>query len=427
MKLFHRLCVLAIVALLGDCARALNAPGSVDGRASEGVVDAGTVPFLRELPADGGVAAAGQKKVIYLGWVYPTTQYFKAHVPSLDKLPIDGSAIDVLINRAKGWSPGNTLGRNILSETRYDMNGPSFVAAAAEMAESRPTRFKYNFFHVSTGYDFQDPKRTFSWFDDNRWATASNNWTVLANIAYQAGSRGFIVDVEAYSDVIRVFNLAAQRTADVARGVVKDDAAYKAMAKQRGVDLMQTIVKVFPNPEFLLCWGETAALKNKGKDKYTGMDWNKWADNFSLLPAFLEGMRMAATKGNGTHFIDGYEFSYYYEAAIDFDAGLQDIRNAVKTSGLITSPALYDEFVRAGFGIYLDYPIIGSKLPTWDPKNRHNSAAQIETLLRAALAKADQYTWLYSEAAVFFEPKATIESEYLNAIWKAKGETPPAP
>ncbi len=356
----------------------------------------------------------GQKKVVYLGWTYPTTQYFKAHVDELDGLPLDGSAIDVLINRAKGQSPENTLGRNLFSETRYSMNDANFVAAATDMADATPTRFKYNFFQIATGYEFEDPQGRFSWFDDNRFATIANNWMILANIAYRSKARGFIVDFESYSPKIDFFSLAFQKAADMKRGVVKDDAAYKATARQRGFDIMTAIAPMFPNPEFLMCWGETVALKGRGAS------WDTWAEHFTLLSPFLEGMRMASRPGNGTQFIDGYEFGYYFTTAREFDVGLGVIRNGVKNAGLVTSPSLYDSFVRASFGIYLDYRK-GPDLPQWHPDNRRNSALQIEKMLGAALARADQYVWLYSQKAVFFGPKANIEPEYIDAVWKAKG------
>ena len=76
---------------------------------------------------------------------------------------------------------------------------------------------------------------------------------------------------QSYSTKIDTFSLAFQKAADVARGVVKDDAAYKAAARQRGIDVMTAIGQVFPNPEFILCWGETVALKNRSAS------WDKWA------------------------------------------------------------------------------------------------------------------------------------------------------
>lgn len=394
---------LAPVDAVGD--RAVLPPSAADAGATPDAPIAAGRPPIPPFPP-------GQKKLVYLGWDYPTTQYFKTHVASLDKLPLDGSAIDVLINRAQAWSPENTLGRNILTDTRFEMTDPNFVAAANDMADAKPVRFKYNLFHVSTGYPVQDPNKTFSWFDDKRWVKVANNWKTLANIAYLAHGRGFLVDFEPYaSTVIDAFALAAQKAGDAKRGLVKDDAAYKAIARQRGFEVMKAIQEVFPNPEFLFCWGETAAVQAPAR----GAFWNSWAEHFLLVPAFLEGMRMAATKGIGTKFIDGYEFSYSYNNANQFDGALKEIRDNVKAAGILVAPELYDEFVRPGFGLYLDRT---------DP--RHTPAG-FEAMVRASLAKTDQYVWLYSEGVVFFDihKAPNVSPDFMNAIWKGRGETPP--
>ncbi|MCM2323485.1 MAG: hypothetical protein NDJ90_09510 [Oligoflexia bacterium] len=364
------------------------------------------------------------KKILYLGWHVPTTRWFSipSNRESVKKLPIDGTAVDILIDRSY-YSPENTLGRQLLSPRAFSVAEPAFQAAISDMSQISSTHLTDNMMNVALGFPGQQVE-TLTWFDNARWATAANNWKTLAAIGNQMRARGFLVDVEGYSSGA-LFDLAKQKQRDGGAGIVRSDDEYRRLAGQRGYEIMSAVQAVFPNSQFLFLWSYTAARPDP-----LGRVPADWHTHFTLLPAFLDGMLRAIPASSTTRIIDGYEFSYYHldqpsDSTVPvFQAGRNEILNGAVSLSKI--PDLYRSRVSASFGLYLDWAR-DSALPQWKPGNRqHSDPEEWGRVVGHALEQADQYVWIYSENAVLFDningfAASNIEAEYLDAQWKAKG------
>jgi hypothetical protein len=106
---------------------------------------------------------------------------------------------------------------------------------------------------------------------------------------------------------------------------------------------------------------------------------------------------------------DGYEHSYGFTSAGNFDAALSEF-----TVGYGSQSAGYGPYYTPGFGLWLDY---GRK---WSPTfvGNYFQPAQWQTSLTLAMAKATKYVWIYSEAPNWYD--GTMPIEYVTATNMAR-------
>lgn len=368
------------------------------------------------LPAERRAGAAtpkrsAPKRVIYYGWGTRDTIYVRNHWREMERMPFDGIAFTVAIDRSKPTigegATANLLGWNLFGPRAFSL--ADFRPAIADLQAAKWHQFTDNFMVAAIASSGQDHGLT--WFDDSRWTTIANNWRVLATIARQGRCKGIILDPEHYG--MDLFRYAAQR-----RRADRPFREYQAMARQRGRELMQVTRAVFPDVTILclygyaLVWSEVRDAENSRPAKPLE------EAQYGLYPAFLDGMLEASAPG--ATIVDGYETAYGFKRREQFERAREDIlRKAVLLSAV---PERYARYVRVGFGLWLDYG--GER--RWDTQEfarNYFQPAEFSAAVKAALEVSDRYVWIYSHAPRFFPPDR-LPDAYLEAIRSGRMSRP---
>jgi hypothetical protein len=329
----------------------------------------------------GWVQEGGSKKLIYYGWGIRDTQYVRDHWREMEHMPFDGTGIKVAIDRTRPTTGNgvtvNLLGWQAMSATRFTL--PQFQATIDDLKAARWTTFTDNFLPValSSGY-----AAGLNWFDEARWQIVANNFAVMAQIAAAGGLKGLILDPEDYG--YELFSYRRQQ-----RSVHNTFEQYKAVARQRGRQVMTAIAGALPSPVLLSLYGYTLPLREELKHRVSPEEGRS-----GLLPAFYDGL-LEAMPASG-RLIDAYH--QIHEEALR----------------LSTVPEDYRAKVRAGFGLWLDYY---KKADYFTPE-------ELRRALGYALEVSDGYVWIYTHGPQFFPPSG-IEPAYIEAITAARRASKP--
>jgi hypothetical protein len=182
---------------------------------------------------------------------------------------------------------------------------------------------------------------------------------------------------------------------------------------------MQAMQDAYPGIMVFLTFGYSLPLIQAGSDK------SKLASiQYGLYPAFLDGMLDIAAPA--VRIIDGYEISYAYKNAIDFDDGLKNMRQGVLP--FVADADKYRTCFRASFGIWMD---LDWRKHGWDTKDfsKNFFTPQVfENSVRMAMARADDYVWIYTEKPKWWtDPQgksADVPPAYEGALRRAARATP---
>ena len=334
------------------------------------------------------------KKLIYYGWGIPGTQYVREHWPDMEKMPFDGTGIIVAVDH-QAWQQGkrdtgNQLGWQAMGRKTFQVE--EFRDAIADLTAAQWHTMTDNFLPVALSAE--QSATGLHWFDDGRWRTIANNFTVLASIAAEGHLKGLILDPEHYNYAL--FSYAQQR-----QQADKSFEAYTQMARQRGREVMTAVAAILPDAVLLSLYGHSQPLPYL-RDGKTLPDMA-----YSLLPAFYDGLLEAMPAS--AQLIDGYEFAYAYKERRQFLQGYQRIHQ--EASKLSAVPERYKTHVKAGFGLWVDYR---NKLDYFTPE-------EFQRAVSAALEVSDGYVWIYSHGPRFFPPSG-IDPAYLEAMAAARRE-----
>lgn len=344
--------------------------------------------------AHGWTREEGAKKLIYYGWGVRDTQYVRDHWRQMEEMPFDGVGIVVAVDR-QAWqrgevSTGNQLGWQMMGKRLF--REEEFREAMADLKAATWRTFTDNFLPAAFSSDLS--AAGLSWFDEERWRIVANNFRVLARIAAEGGAKGLILDPEHYNYAL--FSYPAQR-----KQVDRPFAEYGEIARRRGRQVMAAVAASLPDTVLLSLFGHTLPLS----ELQGGIRLEEAV--YGLLPAFYDGLLEAMPAG--AHLVDGYEFAYAFKEQRPFFEGYRQIhREALALSAL---PDRYQDKVRAGFGLWLDY-------------HRQPSYFTPEELRRAvgyALEVSDGYVWIYTEGPQFFPPSG-IAASSIEAIAGARRE-----
>jgi hypothetical protein len=200
-------------------------------------------------------------------------------------------------------------------------------------------------------------------------------------MAKQGNLKGIMIDPEDYAYSLGfqpwIYNSMVSRHNDTF-------ANYQAEVKLRGQQVMNAMKAIYPDITIMTTFGYSMEyLYSKGGS--TPLT----ANRYGLLGSFLDGMLETADpsfKG----LIEGDENSFYMPVPTT-DAQYASERNLIRTTykSVTSDPTLYDAYVQASFGIYLE-PI------------NHYTPAGFQSSLTAALDQTDQYVWVYSEGDGLF-------------------------
>jgi hypothetical protein len=282
--------------------------------------------------------------LIEWGWDTPFLQDMPQYLARIQELPFDGAVLDVRPDFDAG---GYGLSWYLFSTQPLD---EAFLTQLEnDFANMEWGRFNQNFLRITVHPADVD------WFED--WTTTLHNLETWAGFAQALGFQGVMFDTEQY-DQVSLFDFVARPNA---ASVNLTD--YAAQARLRGAEVMQALERGYPGLTVILTYGIVRSPT-----------WQP--DEYELLLPFVEGMQSAR---HSATLIDGYENSYIFKHAYEF----QQARQQIEATGL-----------GVGFGLWID-PVCGDGgLPE---TGCGFTPDEFRTALKSAFANTDRYIWIYSE------------------------------
>ena len=243
------------------------------------------------------------------------------------------------------------------------------------------------------------------WFDDHRAVVA--NARLAARLAREGHCQGILLDTEQYEKGL--FNFRKQRDA-----ASKSWPEYAAQVRERGREFMAALQEGYPDLTLMVTFGPSLVWvqSHEGKTPLADCD-------YGLLVPFFDGM-IETAKGS-TRIVDGHEPSYGYQDRTQFDRAYETM--SVKAAGLMADPAAYRRAVSPGFGLWLDYNWRAKGWKTDHPQSNHFTPEGFQASLRAALERADEYVWIYSETPRWWSAtgkSVALPPAYVDAIRSAR-------
>lgn len=313
-----------------------------------------------------------EKKLI--GWSNePNTRFMREHIAEMESTPFDGCVfrIDVHDPTSTIQLSWNVWGKRAFIEAELQH-------AIDDLKATPFKRFTHNFLRLSvvTPGDVD-------WFDD--FSSILNNVRLAARAAREGNAAGIAFDTEQYDGNHFLFTYKQQRDAKT-----KSFEEYAAQVRVRGRELMQAFQEGFPNLHILLTYGYCLSLaearylrKHPGEPRY------------DLLAPLLDGMFDAAT--GSSKIIDGYEYSYGYKTAAEFDGARKQLHGPDLFKVATADSAKIEKHHSLGFGIWLDH---GWRTNGWnvdDVEKNYFTPQSFEQSVQLALEHADEYVWVYNE------------------------------
>jgi hypothetical protein len=341
-----------------------------------------------------------QKKLIEFGWDEPDTAFMRKHIAEMEKSPFDGTVFDLQFK-----APDRSMQNYVWQAwSNRAFKESEFQQAIDDLTNTPFKRFTHNFLRFNTSPGNVD------WFDDAAYAAIVNNARLAAKIAHDGKAAGILFDDEHYNEPL--FSYAKARDSKT-----KSFDEYAAKARQRGREVMNAFQEGFPDVHIILTFGYTLPHAQVGPDRA------KLAQaEYGLLAPFLDGMFDAA-RGKAK-IVDGFEMSYGYKAAAEFDAIKPLIANSVMK--IVESPDQFRQHSSLGFGLWMDNDW---RNKGWDEKDfskNYFTPEQFESSVAKAMATADDYVWIYTEtprwwAAPDGKPQK-LPAAYDRAVHRAAGK-----
>lgn len=329
--------------------------------------------------------APGPKRLIEFGWDEPDTAFLRKHLTAMERTPFDGCVFHATARVANGKDDSFTWG--LWSRRTY--TEAELAGAFDDLKALRPSRFRHNFLRVNTTPGDLD------WFDD--YSAVVANARLAGRLARAGGCPGVLLDIEQYEKPLfdyRKQTLKASKSWD----------DYAAQARLRGREVMAAFQEGYPGLTVLSTFGPSLVRRQTDDGKKPPSE-----ASYGLLGPFLQGLR-DATRG-GTKLVDGYELSYGYRTPAQFEEAARVIRSL-------------EPRMDVGFGIWLDHDWRKKGWNADDPSKNPVTPASFETAVRAALERADEFVWIYTETPRWWtEPAAEpskLPAAYGEALRRAR-------
>jgi hypothetical protein len=335
------------------------------------------------------------RKLIEFGWDEPDTGFLRMNQKTVEHMPFDGCVFHV---SASGKTKG-TENFTWLCWSKRQFTDAELSAAFEDLRSISWKRFRSNFLR------FNVTPADLDWFDDHEAVLA--NASLAARLAREGHCQGILLDTEQYERAL--FNYNVQR--DTARKSWQD---YARQACRRGRELITALQRGYPDLTVLVTFGPSLLWKqsNKGTKPLAEC-------RYGLLVPFFDGL-IEGVEGK-TRIVDGYELSYGYKTREQFSVAYEAI--ATDAAGLMADPAGYQRVVSPGFGLWLDHDWRKRGWKTDKPEANYFSPDQFQVAVRAALERADEYVWVYTETPRWWtndgKPRALPEV-YVRAIRQAR-------
>jgi arylsulfatase A-like enzyme len=302
------------------------------------------------------------KKLIEFGADEPNTEFMRANVDRMERLPFDGFVFH---------PSGVNFTWEMWGRRRF-----TWAELQKSLEDLRATKFHRltdRFLRVNVTPGDVD------WYDDDAWNIVLDNFALAAQIAKAGGAKGFLFDSEQYQGspfCYREQKHKAKRTF----------AEYEAKVRARGEQWMRTVNGRFADIKILLTFGYEITRPRKDQKDRSEVD-------YGLLADFLDGALSVSAKE--TVFVDAWELSYGFKTQKQF----QQAYDATKVKGpekWTSEPEKFRQQVRVGFGLWLDndWDIHG-----WNEKDfskNYFTPSAFEQSVREALTVSDEYVWIYS-------------------------------
>lgn len=325
------------------------------------------------------------KKLIEWGWDEPNPKFMRENAAKMDTMPFDGFVFHIETNSGlnaswKSWSA-----------QRLDYDQFSNALTDLKTAHFDKLTDRFLRLNVTPG--------TVDWFDEDQWDALRDNSAVLARIAYETQSKGFMLDLEQYEGL--VFDYRKLKYAST-----KSFAEYVAQVRLRGQEWMSAVIAQYPDVTIFLAYGYSL-----GGAPGPQREMNK----YGLSASFLDGILDAAT--DQTKIIDGWEGAYTFKKREQFLKAKQ----LLKVDQLLWSanPQQYQKLVQAGYGLWADSY---SNTRGWQPTlgwYNYFSPQQLTKSLEFAFEATDHYVWLYSEHPKWWTNE-NLSTDYIEAVRAAR-------
>jgi len=344
---------------------------------------------------------APTKKLIEFGWDEPDAAFMRRHIAQMEQLPFDGVVFHVNYAAPDG-KPGNFLweawGRRAFTEAEL-------APALADLTTTPFGRFTHNFLRFNTSPGDVD------WFDD--FSAILANARLAARVAHDGKTTGILFDTEQYHAPL--FDYREQRDHGA-----KSWEAYAAQARRRGREIMEAFQYGYPDVTVFLTFGY-------------GVPWLEMrrgapslaACEYGLLAPFLDGMVDVAS--GRTRLVDGYEPTYFHNKDLaKFAAAYRMITEDLLP--IVADPRRYRRRLSVGFGLFLDYDPQERPWNGVDGSANYYTPADFEASVRAALAVADEYVWVYAQTPRWWSAAGTsvdLPEGYADALRRARRDLRP--
>jgi len=346
-------------------------------------------------------ASAGglEKKLINFGWDMQTPSQLAEKIGDLQHLPFDGLTV-----------------RSLNFSNAFLFTAPSEAAVVENveaMSKIKWGKFTDNFMYMVPGYGLG----ALDWFDEKAWADDGyilTNVRALARMGQAGGCKGILFDPEA-GDALWDFQKQPRRDE-------KGIAAMRAMARRRGVQMINAIEEYMPNTTFLtLFWGIRYSPVEKIAHESDPAVINQIiaeASDYGLLHDFMLGILEGADKG--TVIVDGNEASYWTRHLEDYNRAYHFVHQTMLGAVPADLHYKYRAQVRMGQAIYADVHsnTLGKALPStfMTPEER---AMAMEWVVYHALRSSDKYVWFYTELTQYVR-NVRVPPEMIPAIERAR-------
>lgn len=329
---------------------------------------------------------AGEKKIIDLSWSNPQVDFLAANVKAMEKdSPLDGITIRVWgtprVVNGKTFVAGRngTLGK---IPWRYD----EFKKTIETLKKIRFTRFKHNFFYLTTGGGDID------WFSDADAKASANNFAIAARIAKETGMKGILFDIEEYGKKCWRYNSLE---------VKQPYSLTKQMVRRRGQEIGKAMFREFP--DMILFMPFMFSYKH------------------ALSLAFINGLLDVIPPG--ARIIEGEENAGY---AAKRPGDYKDIRWCVERVRINdAAPENREKFrrqVELAPAFYMDAIFAhesrkGRYHKNLQPEINAGALQFFRRNLAAAVAETPEYIWCYSEKGAFWDHKY---HKQMTATWEKR-------
>ncbi len=337
---------------------------------------------------------APARKLIEFGWDEPDTAFLRRAIGRMERMPFDGCVFHAVLHTAQGATVNLAWRFWGAQAFRWE----DAAQARDDLWHTPRARFRSSFLRLNVTPGQLD------WYDD--FSPVLANARLAARLAREGGAAGLLLDTEPYEAPL--FDYRRQRWAG--RRTWDD---YAAQARQRGRELMSAFEQGYPGLTLFLTFGYELPWEESDAGQRPLAECTN-----GLLAPFLDGLTAGA---RSARIVDGYEFSYGFREAAEFDAAHRLVRGEL--TPIVEDPSRYQARVSIGFGLWLDnrWRRVGWNLESHG--GNYFTPEALERSLCAALRRADEYVWLYSENPRWWTERGGAErlpEAYVAAIRRAR-------